>query len=83
MKKARILVVEDEAIIAKDIRRRLEKQGYEVSATVSTGGEAVLAALEKSTGKDIWRTPNTGKLLLAHASVMPATIAGVIDSSFV
>jgi PAS domain S-box-containing protein len=47
MKKARILVVEDEAIIAKDIGRRLEKHGYEVSATVSTGGDAVRRA-----GKD-------------------------------
>jgi PAS domain S-box-containing protein len=46
MKKARILVVEDEAIIAKDIRRRLEKHGYEVSSTVSTGGEAVRRAGE-------------------------------------
>ncbi len=46
MKKARILVVEDEAIIAKDIRRRLEKHGYEVSSAVSTGGDAVRRAGE-------------------------------------
>lgn len=46
MKKARILVVEDEAIIAKDIRGRLEKHGYEVSSTVSTGGDAVRRAGE-------------------------------------
>ena len=44
---------------------------------IATGGEAVLVALEKGTGKEIWRTPNAGNLLLAHASVMPATIAGV------
>jgi PAS domain S-box-containing protein len=46
MTKARILVVEDEAIIAKDIRGRLEKQGYEVSSTVSNGGDAVRRAVE-------------------------------------
>lgn len=38
---ARILVVEDEAIIANDIRNRLEKQGYEVPSIVSTGIGAV------------------------------------------
>jgi PAS domain S-box-containing protein len=40
-KKTRILVVEDEAIIAKDIKRRLEKHGYEVPSIVSTGSGAV------------------------------------------
>ncbi len=41
MEKARILIVEDEAIIAKDIARRLEEHGYRVTAVVSTGSEAV------------------------------------------
>jgi PAS domain S-box-containing protein len=36
-----ILVVEDEAIIADDIRRRLIKLGYSVAATVGTGNDAV------------------------------------------
>lgn len=44
---------------------------------VATGGAAILVAIDKATGKDIWRTPNPGKLLMSHASVMPATLLGV------
>lgn len=44
---------------------------------IATGGDAVLVALNKTTGKEIWRTPNPGGLLLSHASVMPATLGGV------
>lgn len=44
---------------------------------VATGGDAILVAFEKATGKEIWRTPNPDGLLLSHASVMPATIGGV------
>ena len=39
-----ILVVEDEVIVAQDIRRTLIGLGYEVSATVATGGGALRAA---------------------------------------
>lgn len=46
MTKARILVVEDEAIIAQDIKGRLEKQGYEVPSVVATGRDAVEKAKE-------------------------------------
>ena len=38
----RILVVEDEAIIAKDIEHTLKKRGYEIIGVVSTGEEALL-----------------------------------------
>lgn len=44
MSTQRILIVEDEKIIALDLRRRLEKFGYEVTATASTADEAVSAA---------------------------------------
>jgi outer membrane protein assembly factor BamB len=44
---------------------------------VGTGGAAILVAIDKATGKDIWRTPNPGNLLMSHSSVMPATLAGV------
>jgi PAS domain S-box-containing protein len=40
----RILIVEDEGIIAKDIERTLAKLAYEVIAVVSTGEEAILQA---------------------------------------
>jgi diguanylate cyclase (GGDEF)-like protein len=41
---ASILVVEDEVIVAQDIRRTLIALGYEVSATVATGEHAFRAA---------------------------------------
>lgn len=44
---------------------------------IATGGDAILVALDKVTGKEIWRTANPGGVLLSHASVMPAIIGGV------
>jgi PAS domain S-box-containing protein len=40
----RILVVEDEGVVAKDLQMRLRKLGYEVPVTVQTGEEAIEAA---------------------------------------
>lgn len=44
---------------------------------IAAGGTALVVALDKATGKEIWRTPNPGKLLLSHASLMPAVLGGV------
>ncbi len=44
---------------------------------IATGGAAIMVALDKAAGKEIWRTPNPGKLLLSHASVSPAVLGGV------
>jgi len=44
---------------------------------VATGGAAIMVALEKASGKEIWRTPNPGQLFMSHASVMPAMLGGV------
>jgi outer membrane protein assembly factor BamB len=44
---------------------------------VATGGDAILVAFDKATGKEIWRTANPKKLVLTHASVMPAVLGGV------
>ena len=41
MNKVRVLVVEDEALIALDTRYQLENLGYDVTAIVSTGEDAV------------------------------------------
>lgn len=46
MDKARILVVEDEGIVAEDIQMSLEDFGYHVTAVVTTGEEAVQKAQE-------------------------------------
>ncbi len=44
IRRARILVVEDEAIIASDIRRVLEAGGYEVTGVAATGVAAIRLA---------------------------------------
>jgi PAS domain S-box-containing protein len=44
MKGARILIVEDEAIVAMDIRAQLSSMGYETVGTASTGENAVALA---------------------------------------
>ena len=41
MAKIDVMVVEDEAIVAKDIQRQLTRFGYGVAAVVSSGEEAV------------------------------------------
>ncbi|MGZ5001196.1 MAG: diguanylate cyclase domain-containing protein, partial [Methylomonas sp.] len=43
---SRIMIVEDEGIIATDIRRQLEDFGYEVVATAFSGGQAITLAHE-------------------------------------
>ncbi len=44
MTKARIMIVEDEQIVTSDIERTLERIGYSVVATVSTGKDAIVSA---------------------------------------
>lgn len=46
MENARILVVEDEKIVARDIKNRLKSLGYTVPAIVSSGEEAIKKAEE-------------------------------------
>ena len=48
MAKTRILVVEDESIVAKDIQMSLKNLGYAVSAVVSSGEEAIKKAGENN-----------------------------------
>lgn len=44
MQAQKILIVEDDAVIARFIQIKLEELGYEVSAKVRTGNEAILTA---------------------------------------
>ncbi|HTY62637.1 MAG TPA: PQQ-binding-like beta-propeller repeat protein [Acidobacteriota bacterium] len=44
---------------------------------LATGGDALVVAFDQETGKEVWRTPNAGKELMSHSSLMPATIGGV------
>ncbi|MGD8967984.1 MAG: GAF domain-containing protein, partial [Anaerolineae bacterium] len=46
MANARILIAEDEAIVALDIKQTLERQGYAVSAVVSSAAEAIQECAE-------------------------------------
>ncbi len=47
MEKAKIMIVEDEAITALDLKSRLKRAGYDVVATVSSGEDAIPAAAER------------------------------------
>lgn len=44
---------------------------------LATGGDALVVAFDQATGKEVWRSPNPGKDLMSHSSLMPATIGGV------
>lgn len=46
MEKTRIMVVEDESIVAMDIKTSLQNMGYEVPAIVSSGNDAITKAEE-------------------------------------
>ena len=47
MSKSKIMIVEDESIIAEDLADSLEDMGYIVVDIVSSGEEAILMAAEK------------------------------------
>jgi len=44
---------------------------------LATGGDALVVAFDQATGKEVWRTPNPGKDVMSHVSLMPAVIGGV------
>ena len=43
---ARLLIVEDEAIVARDLQGRLKRLGYDVCGIVATGADAIAAAVQ-------------------------------------
>jgi len=44
---------------------------------IAPGGDALMVALDKATGKPIWQTPNPEGWPMSHSSVMPAELGGV------
>jgi diguanylate cyclase (GGDEF)-like protein/PAS domain S-box-containing protein len=48
MSKARIMVVEDEVLVCKDITSRLQQMGYSICCTAGKGADAISLALERS-----------------------------------
>ena len=48
MKKGRILIVEDERIVALDVQAMLKDLGYDVVGIIDSGEEAVEAALDEN-----------------------------------
>ena len=49
MAKKEILIVEDDRIVAEDIKSSLENLGFSISAIVSSGAEAIAKVKEKNT----------------------------------
>ncbi len=43
---------------------------------LAPGGSVIMAAVECSTGKILWETPNPGTLKMSHSSIMPWTLNG-------
>lgn len=46
MSKARIMIVEDEALVARDISSRLQQMGYEIAGSAERGNTAIELALQ-------------------------------------
>ena len=60
MANAKILVVEDEGIVAKDIMNSLTRLGYEVTGVVSSGEEAIRRAEELSSDQGPLQSATVG-----------------------
>ncbi|MCK7467542.1 MAG: response regulator [Desulfosudis oleivorans] len=63
MKKKRVLIVEDEGIIARDVRQKLEDMEYTVVGTASTAEEAIQKA----------------RRLSPHVVLMDIVLRGAVD----
>jgi outer membrane protein assembly factor BamB len=44
---------------------------------LATGGAALVVAFDQATGKEVWRSPNPGRDVMSHSSLMTTTIGGV------
>jgi CheY-like chemotaxis protein len=68
MSNAKILIVEDEKIVAKDIHNQLRRFGYEVTAIVSTGEEAIQKAIETKP-VSLPKTPSRLEILVVRGII--------------
>lgn len=46
-------------------------------AIIATGGTSLMVAADLETGEILWETPNPGKWLMSHSSIMPYEFKGV------
>lgn len=46
-------------------------------AIIATGGSSLMVAADLETGEILWETPNPGKWLMSHSSIMPYVFNGV------
>ena len=44
---------------------------------IAPGGQALVVALDKASGEELWRSPNPEGWPMSHASLMPAKLGGV------
>ncbi|MCU0518009.1 MAG: ATP-binding protein [Oscillatoria sp. Prado101] len=77
MSTVKILVVEDEAIIAEDIASRLEKMGYTVVDIVATGKDAIEAATANQPNLVLMDIMLQGKMDGIEAAEKIRTILGI------
>ena len=84
MNKARILVVEDELIVARDIQRRLAQLGYEPVAATGYAAEAVALAGQLRPDlvlMDIHLADHRQPELLAAGERQPAQMDGIVAAA--
>lgn len=70
MEKKRIMIVEDEGIIALDIRKRLESLGYYIAGVVDSGEKAIVAVQKMKPDLIIMDIVLKGKINGVDASIL-------------
>ena len=80
MAEAQVLVVEDDNIIAMDIKSRLQALGYAVSAVVFSGQEAIEKAAETQPDLVLMDIRLRGHMDGVEAAEIPAPLALLVDT---
>ena len=82
MSKIQILVVEDEAIVAKNIQRRLDNLGYNVPSIVATGEAAIKKICEDVKGAAYEVINKKGATFYAIALVIAKIVRAILTDQF-